>query len=118
MISDCTMAQPSLIVRSRLRPARCVAANAVPGVESAPFIRVLAPHEPSHRKQAMRSIRKVTNGFAFTILLLFAVVTVALLVSCASSTQIEGANPTSSMQQTINDFATLLVKALAEVKVV
>ena len=49
----------------------------------------------------MKSIRKVANGFAFTILLLFAAVTVALLVSCASSTQIEGANPTSSMLQTI-----------------
>ena len=62
----------------------------------------------------MRSIRKIANGFAFTILLLFAAVTVALLVSCASSTQIEGANPASSMPQTINDFATLLGKALAE----
>ena len=39
----------------------------------------------------MRSIRKVANGFAFTILLLFAAVTVALLVSCASSTEINGA---------------------------
>ena len=115
------MAEQLLIGRSRFpsaRPARCVAANAVPGVEWAPFIRVLTLHELSHRKQAMRFIRRVANGLAFTILLLFAPVTVALLVSCASSTQIEGANPTSTMQQTINDFATLLVKALAEAKVV
>jgi hypothetical protein len=115
------MAEQLLIGRSRFpsaRPARCVAANAVPGVEWAPFIRVLTLHELSHGKHAMRSIRKVANGFAFTILLLFAALTVALLVSCASSTQIEGANPTSTMQQTINDFATLLVKALAEAKVV
>ena len=121
MISDFAMAQHSLIGRSRFpsaRPAQCVAAYAVPWLESAPFIRVSAPHGPSFRKQAMRSIRKVINGFAFTILLLFAVVTVALLVSCASSTQIEGARPTSSMPQTINDFATLLGKALAEAKVV
>jgi hypothetical protein len=107
------MAEQLLIGRSRFpsaRPARCVAANAVPGLESALFMRVLAPHEPSFRQQAMRSIRKVANGFALTILLLFAAATVALLISRASSTQIEGANPTSSMQQTINDFATLLVK--------
>ena len=39
----------------------------------------------------MKSIRKVANGFAFTILLLFAALTVALLVSCASSTEINGA---------------------------
>jgi hypothetical protein len=72
----------------------------MPWLEAAPFMRVIAPYEPSFRKQAMRSIRKVANGFAFTILLLLAAVTVALLVSCASSTQIEGANPTSSMLQT------------------
>ena len=115
------MAQHSLISRSRFpsaRPAQCVAANAAPWLESALFMRVSALHQPSFRKQAMRSIRKVANGFAFTILLLFAAVTVALLVSCASRTQIEGANPTSSMPQTINDFATLLGKALAEAKVV
>ena len=121
MINDCAMAQHSLIGRSRFpsaRPARCVAAYAAPWLESAPFISVIAPRKPSIRKQAMRSIRKVINGFAFTILLLFAVVTVALLGSCALSTQIEVANPTSSMPQTINDFATLLSKALAEAKVV
>ena len=115
------MTEHSLTRRSRFpsaRPARCVAANAVPWLESALFLRVLAPHEPSFKKQAMRSIRKVANGFAFTILLLFAAVTVALLVSCGLSTQIEGANPTSSMPQTINDFATLLGKALAEATVV
>jgi hypothetical protein len=39
----------------------------------------------------MRSIRNIANGLAFTILLLFAAVTVALLVSCASSTQMNGA---------------------------
>ena len=80
-------------------------------------MRVIAPHEPFLREQAMRSIRKAANGFAFTILLLFAAVTVALLVSCASSTQIEGANPTSSMQRTINNVATLLFKPPAEAKV-
>jgi hypothetical protein len=88
------MAEHLLIGRSRFpsaRSARCVAANAIPVGEWAAFIRVLAPHEPSHRKQAMRSIRKVANGFAFTILLLFAVLTVALLVSCASTTEINGA---------------------------
>ena len=117
------MAHHSLIGRSRFpsaRPARGVAANAVPGLEWVPLMRVIAPYEPSfrERKQAMKSIRKVANGFAFTILLLFAAVTVALLVSCASSTQIAGANPTSSMPQTINDFATLLGKALAEAKLI
>lgn len=97
----------ALIGRSRFpsaRPAGCVA-NAVPWLEWAPFIRVLAPHEPSHGKQAMRFIRKVTNGFAFTILLLFAAVTVALLVSCASSTQIERAwvNPEASKRPPVNN---------------
>ena len=94
------MTQHSLLGRSRFpsaRPERCVAANAVPWLESAPFVRVIAPHEPAFRKQAMKSRRKTANGFALTIMLLFAALTVALLVSCASSTQIEGANPTSSM---------------------
>ncbi len=39
----------------------------------------------------MKSIRKLASGFAFTILLLFAAVTVALLAACASTTQINGA---------------------------
>ena len=88
------MTQHSLIGRSRFpsaRPARCVAADVVPGLESAPLMRVIAPHEPSFRKQAMRSIRKVANGFEFTILLMLVVVMVALLVSCASTTEINGA---------------------------
>jgi hypothetical protein len=102
------MAQHSLIGRSRFpsaHPARCVAANAIPGAEWAPFIRVLAPHEPFFRKQAMRSIRKVANGFAFTILLLFAAVTVALLVSCASTTEINGAwiNPEAGKRSPVNN---------------
>jgi hypothetical protein len=84
---------------------RCVAANAVPCIESPPFIRVIAPHEPSFRKQAMRSIRKVANGFAFTLLLLFAAVTVALLVSCASTTEINGAwaNPEAGKRSSVNN---------------
>jgi hypothetical protein len=106
------MAEQLLIGRSRFpsaRPARCVAANAVPGVEWAPFIRVIAPHEPSHGKQAMRSIRKVTNGLAFTILLLFAAVTVALLVSCASTTEITGAwvNPEAGKRSPVNNVLVL-----------
>ena len=94
------MMKAALIGRSRFpraRPGQWVAANAVP---------------------RLRSIRKVANGLAFTILLLIAAVAVALLAGCESSTQIEGANPTSSMPQMINDFATLLVKALADTKVV
>ena len=106
MISDFAMAH-SLIGRSRFpsaRPARCVAANAVTGLESAPLMRMLVPHEPSLRKQAMRSIRKVTNGFAFTILLLFAAVTVALLAGCASTTEINGAwvNPEAGKRRPVH----------------
>ena len=102
------MAQHSLIGRSRFpstRPARCVAANAVPGLESAPFMRVLVPHEPSLRKKAMKSIRKVANGFAFTILLLFAALTVTLLAGCASTTEINGAwvNPEAGKRRPVNN---------------
>ena len=39
----------------------------------------------------MRSIRKVANGFEFTILLMLIVVMVALLVSCGSTKEINGA---------------------------
>ena len=95
------MAEQLLIGRSRFpsaRPARCVAANAVPGVEWAPFIRVLTLHELSHGKHAMRSIRKVANGLAFTILLLFAALTVALLVSCAPAADVKsGLQPGDSV---------------------
>ena len=107
MISDFAMAQHSLIGRSRFpsaRPARCVAATAIPVGEWAAFIRVTALHEPFFRKQAMRSIRKVTNGFAFTILLLFAAVTVALLAGCASTTEINGAwvNPEAGKRRPVH----------------
>jgi hypothetical protein len=44
---------------------------------------------------------------------LFDVKNLALLWSGSSTT-----NPTSSMQQTINEFATVLVKALAEARVI
>ena len=44
---------------------------------------------------------------------LFDVKDLALLWSGSSTT-----NPTSSMQQTINEFATVLVKALAEARVI
>lgn len=102
------MAEHSLIGRSRFpsaRPARYVAANAAPWLELAPFMRVIAPHEPYFRKQAMRSIRKVANGFAFTILLLFAAVTVALLAGCASTTEINGAwvNPEAGKRSPVNN---------------
>ena len=102
------MTQHSLLGRSRFpsaRPERCVAANAVPWLELAPFMRVIAPHQPSFRKQAMRSIRKVANGFAFTILLLFAALTVALLVSCASTTEINGAwvNPEAGKRRPVHN---------------
>ena len=106
-----SMMKAALIGRSRFRsarPARCVAADAVPGAEWAPFIRVLALHqlpEPSQGKQAMRFSRKVANGFAFTILLLFAAMTVALLVSCATTTQINGAwaNPDAGKRSPVNN---------------
>jgi hypothetical protein len=102
------MTEHSLTRRSRFpsaRPARCVAVNAAPWLESMPFMRVIAPYEPSFRKQAMRSIRKVINGFALTILLLFAAVTVALLVSCASTTEINGAwvNPEGGKRSQANN---------------
>ena len=53
----------------------------------------------------MRSIRKVANGFAFTILLLFAAVTVALLASCASTTEINGAwvNPEAGKRRPVHN---------------
>ena len=53
----------------------------------------------------MRSIRKVTNGIAFAILLLFAAVTVALLVSCASTTEINGAwvSPEAGKRSPVNN---------------
>ena len=53
----------------------------------------------------MRSIRKVANGFAFTILLLFAALTVALLVSCASTTEINGAwvNPEAGKRRPVHN---------------
>ena len=38
----------------------------------------------------MNSIRKVVTGLAFTVLLLFAAVTVALVFGCASNTQMNG----------------------------
>lgn len=97
----------ALIGRSRFpsaRPARCVA-KAVPWLESAPFIRVIAPHEPSHGKQAMRSIRNVTNGIALTVLLLLAAVTVALLAGCGSTTEINGAwvSPEAGKRSLVNN---------------
>ena len=52
----------------------------------------------------MNSIRKVANGFAFTILLLLAALTAALLVSCASTTEINGVwvNPQASNRSPVN----------------
>ena len=53
----------------------------------------------------MRSIRKVLNGLAFAVLLLFAAVTVALLVSCASSTEFNGVwvNPEAGKRAPVNN---------------
>jgi hypothetical protein len=53
----------------------------------------------------MNSIRKVANGLAFTVLLLFAAVTVALVFGCASNTQLNGVwvNPEAGKRAPANN---------------
>jgi hypothetical protein len=64
----------------------------------------MGPMKARTQEVSMQSTMKA-NGFAFTILLLFAAVIVALLASCASTTEINGAwvNPEAGKRSPVNN---------------